>query len=224
MAVKQLFICDEVEVDLLLMFTRVSVLWCCWFGGSKGVWPVKTEWWDADMVICLGRGAGLRMVQLMPLPLTVSVKSRLVSPFWYQLTQTSEKRAETSCRVLPPGDSVGVYAPCVDVCIINRWNRQTYGWTDRHPTVALCTRGRQIINWPECASHAHPDSPGQRSVEFVCLGGYDRRSGGGGYQDRRRDYGSSSYGGGGGGYRDRSRDYRSGSGRVSGLQSTAVSA
>ena len=47
------------------------------------------------------------------------------------------------------------------------------------------------------------------------LGGYDRR-GGGGYQDRRRDYGSS-YGGssGGGGYRDRNRDYRGGSGRVS---------
>jgi len=50
-------------------------------------------------------------------------------------------------------------------------------------------------------------------------GGYDRRGGGGGYQDRRRDYGSSSYGGssGGGGYRDRNRDYRGGSGRVSSL-------
>jgi len=23
----------------------------------KGIWPVKTEWWDAGMVICLGRGA-----------------------------------------------------------------------------------------------------------------------------------------------------------------------
>ena len=40
------------------------------------------------MVICLGRGADLHMVQLIPLPLTVSCssKSRLVLPFWYLLT------------------------------------------------------------------------------------------------------------------------------------------
>jgi len=41
------------------------------------------------MVICLERGADLRMAQLMPLPLTISCfsKSRLVFPFWYWLTQ-----------------------------------------------------------------------------------------------------------------------------------------
>jgi len=41
------------------------------------------------MVICLGRGAYLHMVQLMPLPLTVSCSSkfRLVLPFWYQFTR-----------------------------------------------------------------------------------------------------------------------------------------
>ena len=39
------------------------------------------------MVICLERGADLYMAQLMPLPLTVSVKSRLVLPFWYWLTR-----------------------------------------------------------------------------------------------------------------------------------------
>ena len=40
------------------------------------------------MVICLEQDAGLHMAQLMPLPLSVScsVKSRLVLPFWYQLT------------------------------------------------------------------------------------------------------------------------------------------
>jgi len=48
----------------------------------------KTEWWVAGVVICLQRGADLHMVQLIPLPLTVScfnlasVKSRLVLPFW----------------------------------------------------------------------------------------------------------------------------------------------
>jgi len=41
------------------------------------------------VVICLKRGADLHMAQLMPLPLTVSCfsKSRLVLPFWYQLTR-----------------------------------------------------------------------------------------------------------------------------------------
>ena len=40
------------------------------------------------MVICLERGADLHMAQLIPLPLSLaSVKSRLVLPFWYRLTQ-----------------------------------------------------------------------------------------------------------------------------------------
>jgi len=44
-----------------------------------------TEWWGAGMVICLMQGADLHMVQLMPLPLTVSCssKSRLVLPEWF---------------------------------------------------------------------------------------------------------------------------------------------
>jgi len=39
------------------------------------------------MVVCLEKGADLHIAQLMPLPLIlVSVKSRLVLPFWYRLT------------------------------------------------------------------------------------------------------------------------------------------
>jgi len=46
-----------------------SVLWRCWLGGRKAIWPVKTEWWGTGVVICLERGANdLHMVQLMPLP------------------------------------------------------------------------------------------------------------------------------------------------------------
>ena len=79
------------------------------------------------MVICLERGADLHMAQLMPLPLAVScsVKSRLVLPFWYQLTQVvPEKGPLNGCvcvnneaivdvrlspsLVLPPGGSVSV--------------------------------------------------------------------------------------------------------------------
>ena len=38
------------------------------------------------MVVCLERDADLHMAQLMLLPLTVSLKSRLILLFWYQLT------------------------------------------------------------------------------------------------------------------------------------------
>jgi len=74
-----------------------SVLWRCWLGGRKGIRPVNTEWWGTGVVICLDRCADLHMSQLMPLPLTVScssrLKSRLVLPFWYRLTQVVlEKR------------------------------------------------------------------------------------------------------------------------------------
>jgi len=65
-----------------------SVLWCCWLGSKKGIRPVKTEWWDAGMVMCLAQGADLHMAQLMPLPLTISCfnKCRLVLPSWFYLS------------------------------------------------------------------------------------------------------------------------------------------
>ena len=43
----------------------------------------KTEWWGAGMVICLERCAGLRMAQLMPLPLTVSCFSKIQIGFTF---------------------------------------------------------------------------------------------------------------------------------------------
>ena len=58
----------------------------------------KTEWSDASVVICLGRGADLHMAQQMPLPLTVSCscKSRLVLPFWYRLTRVVPDKIQKS--------------------------------------------------------------------------------------------------------------------------------
>ena len=64
-----------------------SVLWHCWLGVRKSMHPVMRGWCGAR------RGADcLHMVLLMPLhPQTPSslawFKSRLVLPFWYQLTQ-----------------------------------------------------------------------------------------------------------------------------------------
>jgi len=37
----------------------------------------KLEWWSTGMVICLERDADLHAAQLMPLPLTVSVFSKI---------------------------------------------------------------------------------------------------------------------------------------------------
>jgi len=52
-------------------------------GGSKGIRPVKTEWWGAGVVICLERGADLHMAQLIPLPLTVSCFSKIQIGFTF---------------------------------------------------------------------------------------------------------------------------------------------
>ena len=62
----------------------------CWLGGRKGIRPIKNEWWDVGMVICLGRGADLHMAQLMPLPLTISCsnKSGLDLPSCFYLSGT----------------------------------------------------------------------------------------------------------------------------------------
>ena len=37
----------------------------------------QIEWWGAGVVVCLELGADLHMVQLMPLPLTVSCFSKI---------------------------------------------------------------------------------------------------------------------------------------------------
>jgi len=80
-AIKRVCVCVHVP----------SVLWHCWLGGRKTILPVKIEW--RGVVICLEWGADcLHMVKLMPLPLQTpssldSFKSRLVLPFWCQLTQ-----------------------------------------------------------------------------------------------------------------------------------------
>jgi len=53
--------------DILWWFyelTLPSVLWCCWLGSRKSIQPVKNEWWDAGMIICLEWSANdLHIVQ-----------------------------------------------------------------------------------------------------------------------------------------------------------------
>ena len=56
-----------------------------WVAGRASGLYKKLEWWGAGVVICLELGADLHMVQLMPLPLTVSCFSKIQIgiPFWY---------------------------------------------------------------------------------------------------------------------------------------------
>ena len=54
-----------------------SMLWRCWLGCRKGIWPVKNWVVGVGVVICLELGADLHMAQLMPLPLTVSCFSKI---------------------------------------------------------------------------------------------------------------------------------------------------
>jgi len=66
-----------------------SVLWCCWSGGRKGIGPVKN--WAVGCWHGYLSGAQCRLAY-GPADAThslslASVKSRLVLPFWYQLTR-----------------------------------------------------------------------------------------------------------------------------------------
>jgi len=71
-----------IKITYLLTYDT-SVPWRCWLGGRKGIRPVKTEWWDAGVVICLERGADLHMTQLMTMPLTVSCFSKIQIGFTF---------------------------------------------------------------------------------------------------------------------------------------------
>jgi len=68
------------------------------------------------VVVCLEQGADLHMAQLMPLPLTASLKSRLVLPFWYRLTWVvSDKGPLNGCV-------------CVCVCVSTCIRHPYWGW------------------------------------------------------------------------------------------------
>ena len=67
-------------------FALPSVLWRCWLGSRKSIRPVKKLSCGVlavGVVICLARGADLHMVQLMPLPLTVSCFSKIQIGFTF---------------------------------------------------------------------------------------------------------------------------------------------
>jgi len=83
----------------MLIYTVIALRALTLLVGCQDKHPAckKIEWWSAGMVICLERGANdLHKGHLMPVPphhLFVSLKFRMVLPFWCWLTQVVlEKR------------------------------------------------------------------------------------------------------------------------------------
>ena len=60
-----------------------SVLWRCWLGSRKGIWPVKNLVVGCWRGYLSGVGADLHMAQLMPPPLTVSCFSKIQIGFTF---------------------------------------------------------------------------------------------------------------------------------------------
>ena len=69
---------------LLLCFYKVCLQCFDTVGWAAGMASglQQTVWWGAGVVICLERGAGLHMAQLMPLQLTVSCFSKIQIGFY----------------------------------------------------------------------------------------------------------------------------------------------
>ena len=82
-----------------------SLVWHCWLDVRKSIRPVKIEWRGVGVVSCQERDAdclhGVHWCLCCPetpSPLA-SLKSRLVLPFWYRLTEVVlEKRPLNGCR------------------------------------------------------------------------------------------------------------------------------
>ena len=87
-------VCSKLHSTVCLLLMP-SVLWCCWLGGRKGIRPVKKlsggvlAWLSvwSEMHTCI-RPSWCHCHSLS----LASVKSRLVLPFWYQLTQVVQDK------------------------------------------------------------------------------------------------------------------------------------
>jgi len=104
--------------QIFILVVMPSVLWYCWLGSRKGTWPVKTEWWDAGMVMCLGQGADSHVAQPMPLPLNISCSN----PDWFYLSgagshQQSRTKSKRAIKQLCVCVCVCV-CMCVWVCVV----------------------------------------------------------------------------------------------------------
>jgi len=102
-----------IAIWLHLLFYTLQFLYFLW---NNLLTFFLTEWQGTGMVICLEWGAhDLHMIQLMPLPPTISsfIKNRMILPFWCWLTQVVlDQRPLNRCSVvviLPDWSSIHSY-------------------------------------------------------------------------------------------------------------------
>jgi len=114
-----------------------SVLWRSWLGSRKGIWPVKTEWWGAGVVICLEWGADMHMAQLMPLPLTVSCFSKIEIGFTFlvpaHLGSPGKRAVKRVCVCV-------CIMVCLCVCLLDTTVRPAKMAEPIEMPLGLCTR------------------------------------------------------------------------------------
>jgi len=103
-----------------------SVLWHCLLGVRKSAQPVKIEWWGVwcgylSAVRCrlFAYSPANTTAIPKPPPSLASFKSRLVLPFWFQLTQiVLEKRLLNRCSSSSWLGLQGLLEACVDNWVI----------------------------------------------------------------------------------------------------------
>jgi len=109
----------------------------------------KTEWWGAGMVICLERSADLHMVQLMPLPLTVTCFSKIQIGFTFvvpaHLDSTRQRVVKRVCVC------VCAYWQCaVCLCVLLPF----YCYASTYPNDE--TKGIMFLDCPSiCATYVY---------------------------------------------------------------------
>ena len=122
------------------------MLWRCWLGSRKGIWPVK-KWavgcWCGYLSSVVQACIWPSWCHCHSLSL-VSVKSRLVLPFWYQLTLVvPDKRPLNGCVSITMNDLKTRQAPA-DVWreMRGRWAvyRTSWQWWHRGCECRCCLK------------------------------------------------------------------------------------
>ena len=119
-----------------------SVLWRCWLGDRKGIPPVKTEWWGAgvwsEVQTCIYCPADAIATHSLSL---ASVKSRLVLPFWYQLTLVVPEKGPLNGCV------------CACVCVVEQgpettlWRQLEKNWNRNNTEITRETDLSLVWAW-----------------------------------------------------------------------------
>jgi len=111
----------------------------CWLGDRKGIWPVKTEWWGAGMVICLERNADLHMAHLMPLSLTVSCSVKIHIGFTFLVPAHPGSPGQRAFKQV-----------CMCVCVLKCFSLYTvpvmFCLDDVFANVSVCVYARMAVS------------------------------------------------------------------------------